>query len=138
MGVHVVWMDTLHGNKEIYYRRQSPDFADAEWDSNESGSSEIGTSDPFSGLSLAISPNPSPENFHIAWQSTIPILDEAKLEIYDASGRVVYKTTFIHGDSGSIVWDGRDQFGTDVVSGVYLVRLYANDLTTSQRVISIR
>ncbi len=138
LGVHVVWMDTHHGNKEIYYKRQSPDYADLEWNPTDSNQSDRDVLTANNPLSLEVFPNPSQDDFSIFWRSKTPVLDGARVEIYDATGRIVYETSLLRGNSGLLTWDRRDQNGMASVSGVYLVRFQTNNVMVSQRVISIR
>ena len=80
---------------------------------------------------------PTPGRMHLsgAWpnpfnpQTTISFtLDESQpveLAVYDVSGRLVRLLGAGVKEAGphSITWDGRDQAGTGVASGVYLMRL---------------
>jgi len=62
---------------------------------------------------------------------------EAKLEVFDASGRLVrvlLDATTARGRH-EVVWDGLDERGMEVPSGVYLYRLTAAEFSTTRRMI---
>lgn len=84
-------------------------------------------------------PNPFRNLTHITYRLSSP--SDITLDVYDATGRLVknlkrgrdrpadeYKTT----------WNGRDEEGRRVPSGVYLCKLEANGVTRSRRIVFIR
>lgn len=70
----------------------------------------------------------------------IPEAGFARLTIFDVSGRVV--TTLIEGSSSagrfSVSWDGRDQFGADVASGVYFANLETSKEVVTGKIMVVR
>ena len=64
----------------------------------------------------------------------------ARLTVYDLLGRKVACLAEGHRGAGihMAVWDGRDDDGFDVSSGVYLYRLTANGISQSGRMTMIR
>ncbi len=65
---------------------------------------------------------------------------EARLEVFDIAGRLV--RTLAAGDHGSgeheVVWNGRDERGHDVSSGVYFYRLRSGEQKLARRMLLIR
>ena len=67
------------------------------------------------------------------------------LTIYDGSGRVVrtldvgYRTAaFYETRSKAIHWDGRNEFGEGVASGVYFYHLSAGDFSATRKMLIIK
>ena len=81
---------------------------------------------------------PSPSHGHAALQYTLAVRGPVDLAIYSVDGRKL--RTLTHGvqDVGSyrLMWDGADDRGSRVGSGVYFVRLEASGVQKS-RVISL-
>jgi hypothetical protein len=83
-------------------------------------------------------PNPFARSitFEIALRQTV----EAKLQVYDVKGRHV--RTVVDGLEAagrrSVVWDGEDESGHAVASGVYLVRFRAGEIIQSKTVQLLR
>ena len=80
-------------------------------------------------LTLVVSPNPSAGETHIFFSAGLPSLYRmglpVSLRVYDARGRLVrILSTGARGRSprGVVVWDGRDEQGRSVASGVYFVQ----------------
>lgn len=66
---------------------------------------------------------------------------DVQLRIYDAAGRLVRNLVNVVGqlpDSYETSWNGRDDNGLRVPSGVYLCKLDAGDVTRSRRIVFIR
>uniref|UniRef100_A0A7C4TCC9 T9SS type A sorting domain-containing protein n=1 Tax=candidate division WOR-3 bacterium TaxID=2052148 RepID=A0A7C4TCC9_UNCW3 len=85
-------------------------------------------------------PLPNPFSKRIQLRFNVPESREMKLNIYDAAGRMVrclYKGGIEKGVY-KIVWDGRDEVGRLVGSGVYFVKAnYRNEVFT-EKIIFIR
>jgi hypothetical protein len=87
----------------------------------------------------AASPNPFAETTSIAY--SVPtgggLVD---IVVYDVNGREV--RTLVHenkgGGTGSIVWDGLDNSGERVASGVYFAKLDVDGLTASGKLIMLK
>jgi aminopeptidase N len=104
------------------------------------GGSESGASAPAGRVALhPASPNPARGATTIAFH--LPEPRPVTIEIYGVGGRVVRTlardAAFAAGDH-RLVWDGRDQGGARVASGVYVYRLVAGDAITSRRVTIVR
>jgi hypothetical protein len=80
-------------------------------------------------------PNPFNPSTVIAF--TLPRPAPMRLEVYDAAGRRIRTLASEHMSAGprSVVWDGRDNAGRLVASGVYFCRLSAGDLRATKKMI---
>jgi hypothetical protein len=83
---------------------------------------------------------PNPSGGAVALTVTLPERTESMLRVYSVEGRLV--RTLIRGavDAGrwSVPWDGRDDHGRSVASGVYFVRLDAGEQHRSLKVARVR
>lgn len=96
-----------------------------------------GTATPAGLAPLVLSPRPAvmteQTTFHFG-----RALDSAfRMEVYDQRGRLVRR---MQGERGldRLLWDGRDTGGQKVGSGVYLVRLIAEQRRLSTKVVRVR
>ena len=73
-------------------------------------------------------------NYHL--KDTVPVL----VEVYDLVGRRVRTLVDTHQDAGSysVIWDGRNEAGVSVASGVYLYRLHAGVYTQTEKMLLVR
>jgi hypothetical protein len=92
-----------------------------------------------------------PENFHLCQnypnpfnpkttiRFTIPVRVKAYLEIFNTLGKRVrnFERYYMPG-TYSIKWDGKDSFGEDVSSGIYLYRLTAGDIKEAKKMVLLR
>lgn len=90
-----------------------------------------GGSDPSSApsavagavASMEVWPNPFRDQSRITFDS--PSAELATLQIFSASGRLLRTLDSSTADSdGSVMWDGRDDTGRPLATGVYWIRLY--------------
>ncbi len=87
-------------------------------------------------LSVAVSPNPF--NASVKLDVTIPDAN-ASLQIIDINGRVVRDMSMdLAGGENSVVWDATDSRGTDMPSGIYLVRAISGNRIVTERVILLK
>jgi flagellar hook assembly protein FlgD len=67
----------------------------------------------------------------------LPVAAHAKVAVFNVLGQRV--KTLIDGDlpvgRHTVVWDGTDERGSSVASGVYLYRLWAGDFSESKKMI---
>jgi rhodanese-related sulfurtransferase len=96
------------------------------------------TSSPVLGPA---SPNPFSTSTEISY--ALPSAEgpwRVTLDIYDARGRLV--TTIVDGAAGEgaarVAWDGTDDRGRPVTSGLYFCRLTANGRSLTRRVVLLR
>jgi flagellar hook assembly protein FlgD len=83
-------------------------------------------------------PNPFNPSTTITFE--IPARSHVNLSIYDIQGRPVRTVTDRVMPEGpqEVVWDGRDELGKGVSSGVYFCRLTALDRTLTRKMVLIR
>jgi hypothetical protein len=82
---------------------------------------------------------PNPFNPETNIRFTIPIASEVTLRIYNILGEEV-RTFQNHFKSGThtLTWDGKNSFGEDVASGVYLYKLSAGNYQDTRKMVLIR
>jgi hypothetical protein len=92
---------------------------------------------------LANYPNPFNPETWIPYQLAEPA--EVRLTIYDMSGKVVRRLAVGHQAAGmyqsrsrAVYWDGRNQMGEFVASGLYFYRLIADDFTATRRMLILK
>jgi len=89
-------------------------------------------------LSLTAAPNPFNPRLEVSY--TLPRAGWVRIDAFDARGRLV--RTLLQADApagnGSLIWDGTDNGGRAVASGVYNLRLSTEQSVTSRRVTLVR
>lgn len=102
--------------------------------------STVGIGEPSPAPRLALRAEPNPASGPVAFTLEIDRAGEQRLEVHDLAGRLV--RTVLHGWSAAgsrrVTWDGRDQVGLQVPSGVYLVTLGAGGRSIRVRVAMLR
>ena len=83
-------------------------------------------------------PNPFNPNTNIRF--TLPEESGVSLVIYDLSGRQIKTLTVSRYPAGShqIQWDGRDDSGNAVASGIYVYRIHAGKYTQSRKMMLLK
>jgi len=78
---------------------------------------------------------PNPFNPRTTIHYSLPQAMSVRLVIYDVSGRLVRKLVDRVQDAGdrAVSWDGRDERGLSVGSGVYIYRLEAGGTTLARK-----
>jgi hypothetical protein len=93
---------------------------------------------PYKGLELSCYPNPFNPSTTITFSLAEPT--NARLAIYDASGAL--GRTLVNGNlSGGahrVLWNGLNDFGVPVASGVYFCRITANRETSTKKLLLLR
>jgi len=83
-------------------------------------------------------PNPFNPTTNIKY--TIPREGNVKIEVFDITGKLV--TTLVNQSMNSgtynVTWDGRNLSGQNVVSGIYLYRIQANDFVSVKKMIMLK
>lgn len=103
-----------------------------------SGTSAEETASP-SGLTLSASyPNPFTEQTTVSM--TLPRASAVELTVYDVRGTLVRTLTTGRMPAGThaVAWDGTNEGGRSVASGVYFVQLSAAGTTVTRRVVRLR
>jgi len=83
-------------------------------------------------------PNPFNSNTVISYQ--LASSSEVELKIYNLLGQNIRKLVGIKQPAGThqIEWDGKDDFGKDVASGVYVYQIKSNNFIKSRKMLLIR
>jgi len=83
---------------------------------------------------------PNPFNPKTTLCFELPVSGSVLLEIYDIGGRRVSTLISENLDAGrhEISWDGRDQHGNSLASGVYMSRLAFGDEVQTERLVLLK
>ena len=88
-------------------------------------------------------PNPFNPETWIPYQLAAPA--EVALTIYDMNGGLVRHIALGHQSAGvyqsrsrAVYWDGRNQFGESIASGLYFYTLTAGDFTATRRMVILK
>jgi hypothetical protein len=83
---------------------------------------------------------PNPFNANTQIRFSVPKASHVKLEVYDILGRKVKTLADENMTAGykQVVWDGKNQSGDKVASGVYFYRIKATDFTTTKRMVLLK
>ncbi len=83
-------------------------------------------------------PNPFNLSTEIAFQ--VPVESKVKLRIYNTRGRLVRSLIDGIRNKGlyTIHWDGKDQSGNEVASGIYFYKLTAGDFTSVKKMVLLK
>jgi ankyrin repeat protein len=83
---------------------------------------------------------PNPFNQSTQIEFTLAKSDFVSLNIYDLLGRKVRTLVSERLSSGykSVLWDGRDNFGNDVASGVYFYQLRVGDFSETKNLVLLK
>ena len=83
---------------------------------------------------------PNPFNSSTAMRFELPTAAAVDLAVYDLTGQRVATLLSVHRGAGvyTVAWDGRDDQGKAVASGVYLYRLTAGPQVQARRLVLVR
>ncbi len=88
-------------------------------------------------VNLEICPNPFNEKTSIRFQITDNT--NATMEIFDVTGRLIRQFDYpTMRQSDQISWDGRDNMGKKLPSGVYFLKLVTGDYSATEKLLLIR
>ncbi len=87
-----------------------------------------------------IGATPNPFNATTAINFSVPYEAKVRIEIHDLTGRTIATLVDDEFETGrhSIIWNGSDNSGGSVSSGTYIVRMSAEDFSTSSRITLIK
>ena len=93
---------------------------------------------PYEGFELSCYPNPCNPAATISF--SLASAQHANLAIYDARGRLVRTLVdgTLAGGPHSIIWNGTNESGTRVASGVYFYRIAADKKTATKKILLLR
>jgi hypothetical protein len=84
---------------------------------------------------------PNPFNPSTTIQFSIPFMESVDLKIYDLQGRLIRTLAQQQTHSPGVftaTWDGRDDSGQQVVSGIYFVKLQAGQFAASRKMALVK
>jgi hypothetical protein len=92
---------------------------------------------------MTVSPNPFNHQTQIRFmiQDSRSTIENMRIRIFDASGRIVKSfdlSSSIENQRSSIIWNGRDDHGRELSSGVYFIQLDTGDHKEVEQVLLIR
>jgi hypothetical protein len=128
--IYFAWMDFRRGNFDIYAK-----VVDWNWSKVEEDE-EINVPNLF-----ALSQNyPNPFNPETQIEYALPKASQVKLTIYNLLGQKVTTLVDEFQTVGfkTVHWDGKDDQGTEVASGVYFYKLKAGDFSETKKMILLK
>lgn len=83
-------------------------------------------------------PNPSGPGFQIRYQ--IAVSGDATLGIYNIAGCLIRQFSIPSSQFpiGSVIWDGKDDFGSDVPGGIYFYQLQSGNYRETKRMVLLK
>ncbi|MEZ4387891.1 MAG: M1 family aminopeptidase [Candidatus Krumholzibacteriia bacterium] len=92
------------------------------------------TDAPPAAATVALAAYPNPFNPRTTLRLTLPVADRARVEIFDSRGRLVRRLLdgALLAGVHEVVWEGRDDEGRALPSGMYLARLTAAGAVTTR------
>jgi len=93
---------------------------------------------PISNQYLLNNPYPNPFNAHVTIHYTIPNNQSVNISIYDILGNKIRHFQSKHLGKQSTIWNGKDQYGIPVSSGMYIVNMSADSFTQSRRILLLK
>jgi hypothetical protein len=93
---------------------------------------------PYEGFALSCHPNPCNPSTTISF--SLPSAQHANLAIYDAQGRMVKALAggTLAGGPHAIIWNGTNESGRRVASGVYFFRIVADKKSATKKILLLR
>lgn len=83
---------------------------------------------------------PNPFNMQTSIELYLPGMSAYSLTVYNVLGQVVRKweKDFVPAGRYTIIWDGRDEWGETVASGVYFYRLQVGESTETKKMVLLK
>ena len=126
-GLHLPLFD--HGGEERIYAGRI-DIGAFEWQ----GYAIDDEPDQDNEIQIWSSPNPFSSSTTISFSGKINSDELQQIKIYNVKGQLVRNFGFRISDCGfSVVWDGRDNNGNILPTGIYLYNLFINNKTTQTK-----
>lgn len=104
----------------------------------EGSVSAVGSGPAVNAISLRVIPNPFNPQTRLTY--TISTADRVRIDIFDVSGRRVRNLVNSRSIPGthSATWDGRDDRGRSLSSGVYFARVATSNATNTARMVLLK
>jgi hypothetical protein len=162
VGAHVAWAATFNGEQDVYYLRvgdydcNSNGVGDAQdiangtsVDANLNGipdeceeySTDVATDGPETPSAYRLHPNfPNPFNPSTTIRYDVAVAGLVRIRIFDPAGRLVRALSNRSESPGTrtVVWNGKDDTGRSVASGVYFCRLDAPGFSETRKLVMLR
>lgn len=137
-------MERSHAKETIFYAAFSSNFiwpleaVEPPPDSTSTSIDDVGTNLPDRFEVDALYPNPFVSEANLRFG--LPAAMEVHASVYDIQGRMVAMLVEQHMPAGyhQLIWDGYRNDGTAVASGVYFIRVSADQFTETRKVIRVR
>jgi hypothetical protein len=83
---------------------------------------------------------PNPFNAMTTIEFTIPADGLTRVNIYNTAGQKIRElvSSYLSAGRHSVVWDGTDQLGNWVPTGLYITRMISNEISISNRMLMIK
>lgn len=128
----LVWEDDRNDTIDLYAQNVRPD--------GTLGNPPASIGNPGTAAALQLRMQPNPFTHEAAIRYLLPRPGYTKIGIYEPSGRLV-RTLLDRiepAGEGSILWDGRDDTGREVGTGVYLYKLSLDGERRAGRIVRVR
>jgi hypothetical protein len=130
------WSGVMYAGRSLFTNYSNLYFDNREWTDVEDGNLE---NLDVSGFSLSDNyPNPFNPDTRISYFIALPC--HVRLEIFNVLGQKI--RTLVDEEQGEgtnqVVWDGRNQMGNEVASGVYFYKLKAGDFGQTKKMVLVR
>tara|TARA_B100000214_G_C23942320_1_gene616301 strand:- start:906 stop:1574 length:669 start_codon:yes stop_codon:yes gene_type:complete len=93
---------------------------------------------PISNQYSLNNPYPNPFNAQVTIQYTVPKNQSFDIAIYDILGNQIRRFNNQNSTSQSIKWNGMDQYGKHVSSGLYIVQMSTESFSQSKRILLLK
>ena len=93
---------------------------------------------PISNQYSLNNPYPNPFNAQVTIHYTIPNNQPVNISIYDILGNEIRRFQYQNTGKQSIIWNGKDQNGVPVSTGIYIVNMKADSFTQSSRILLLK
>lgn len=99
-----------------------------------------GVAEPIPEVAAVLTVFPNPFNASVETQFSLPIAGHANLDVYDLQGRRVIRLLSEELGAGehSVIWNGVDEAGQAVASGVYFARLRSGDVELTRSLVLVK
>jgi hypothetical protein len=83
---------------------------------------------------------PNPFNPTTTISFTLNYISDVHMVVFNVTGQQVKTLVdgYLEAGQHSVVWDGRDEFGSDVASGIYFYRVEADGFTQTKKMVLLK
>lgn len=109
------------------------------WTPLINGAVDVSSTDPVPSVFAARPATPNPFRTTTSMAFDLPAARHVELALYGIEGRVLRRLVSANLPAGRhlAIWDGRDEHGHVVASGIYFVHLRAGEFSSTLRVVRI-